>query len=196
MTSGHWPSSFKVNTFVRWFAKSPRWVSKSPWHTDWTKKSHLVRLRRCLRYWNVWDNENELWVTAKTANRWCSMWEKVKQFSKVVDQLTRSMSDSSSLSDVSFGEVCPKSQISNLGPKSQISNLKPQEFKQNVSGSNPAKRSRKLYKPNRFLANQFAMHRNSKPVMCYNPWESCSGDRDSDPRWRRITTEQVGARRS
>ena len=126
MTSGHWPSSFKVNTFVRWFAKSPRWVSKSPWHTDWTKKSHLVRLRRCLRYWNVWDNENELWVTAKTANRWCSMWEKVKQFSKVVDQLTRSMSDSSSLSDVSFGEVCPKSQISNLGPKSQISgsNLK------------------------------------------------------------------------
>merc|ERR1719204_290075 len=48
-------------------------------------------------------------------------------FSQVVDQLTRSMSDSSSLSDVSFGE----------------------EFKQNVTGSNPAKRSRKLYKPNR-----------------------------------------------
>ena len=33
----------------------------------------------------------------------------------------------------------------------------PQEFKQNVTGSNPAKRSRKLYKPNRFLHNQFAI---------------------------------------
>jgi hypothetical protein len=46
---------------------------------------------------------------------------------QVVDQLACSLSDSSSLSDISCGE----------------------DFKLSVSGSNMTRRSRKLYKPNR-----------------------------------------------
>ena len=83
------------------------------------------------------------------------------------------MSDSSSLSDVSFGEVSIyfwqliRCMIYSMRCKGSFVPKSPnpqlfftaegfprfsviQEFKQNVSGSNPAKRSRKLYKPNRF----------------------------------------------
>ena len=33
---------------VRWFDKSPPWVSKSRWRMDWTKKWHSVRLAQLI----------------------------------------------------------------------------------------------------------------------------------------------------